>query len=79
MTIETTPPCRVCKKNEPVLCYHPDRHEQAICPECCGTGIEHENGETGHEWEYDKFQRDHACTHCGIFRSSTDHDYSEDL
>lgn len=73
---DKTPGCRVCGKDAPVLCYDPQHHETAICPECCGKGAEHANGETGHEWEYDRYERDHACVHCGIFRRCTD--YQED-
>lgn len=71
-----TPPCRVCGKTEPVLCY-PDEHELTICPDCCAKA-EHPNGETGHDFVYDRHERDHACYNCGIFRRATDYDYSED-
>ena len=62
MSEGTTPPCRVCGKSEPVLCY-PDDHSQTICPDCCPKS-EHANGETGHEIIYARGEG-HYCTHCG--------------
>lgn len=72
------PSCRICGKPEPILCYDPTNHATAICPECCGKGAEHANGETGHEWEHDRYERDDACVHCGIFKRCTDYNYSQD-
>ena len=68
-----SPPCRVCGKADPVIVY-PDDHAQTICPDCCGTA-EHADGETGHVWEYDRWERDWVCVHCGILRRCTE--YSE--
>lgn len=70
MTATTTPPCRVCGKTEPVLCY-PQDHSKTICPDCCPKS-EHADGETGHVWEHDKWERDDVCLHCGLFRRCTE-------
>jgi hypothetical protein len=68
-----TPPCRKCGKAEPVICY-PDDHSQTVCPDCCPS-VEHADGETGHVWKYDKWERDDVCQHCGIQRRCTDDVY----
>ena len=68
-----TPPCRACGKSDSVICY-PDDHSLAICPDCCAK-VEHLSGETGHVFEYDRGERDHVCTECGLARSCTDYAY----
>lgn len=75
MIVETapTPPCRVCGRAEDVACFWPDRPEVAICPACCGAGAEHEDGETGHVWKYDRSERDMVCEHCGELARNTDY------
>ena len=70
-TVET-PPCRVCGKNEWVCAYWPDAPEKAICLTCCETA-EHDDGETGHVWEYDPAERDRVCDRCGQFARNTDY------
>jgi hypothetical protein len=76
--VEVTPPCRVCRDAKNVLCYDPKDHSAAICPDCCDKVKEHPDGETGHRWEYDRYERAHACGYCGIFRRDTNYDHSED-
>lgn len=66
-----TPPCRVCNKSDGVICY-PDDHSLTICPDCCAKVVEHPDGEKGHQWEYDRSERQHICTYCGIFRNCTE-------
>jgi transposase len=63
------PPCRVCGKTEPVLVYSDDP-PTAVCPDCCG--------ESGHEWEHDRSERDWVCQHCGIARRYTDYRHGSD-
>ena len=76
---DKTPPCRVCGKSEPVLCHDPKLPENAICPDCCAKVLEHpSDGETGHVWQYDRYERADACGHCGIFKRDTDYDFSQD-
>ena len=70
-----SPPCRVCGKTEPVLCY-PDDQTMAICPECCDTAA-HPDGETGHRWQYDPGERDRECRYCGIYRKCTKYAYDD--
>lgn len=72
MAALTCPPCRVCGEARDVLCF-PDDHSKTICPPCCD-GATHDDGETGHVWEYDQWERDHVCKHCGIPRRCTDYD-----
>lgn len=71
--MDTAPPCRVCKKVEPVLCY-PDDHALTICPDCCDKVEEHPDGEKGHQWEYDRGDRQHICKYCGIPRNCTEYE-----
>ena len=66
------PPCRVCHKTDNVICY-PDDHALTICPDCCDKCLEHPDGEKGHQWDYDKWERDDVCRYCGIQRRCTDH------
>jgi hypothetical protein len=75
MTTTITPVCRSCCKSEPVICY-PDDHSQTVCPDCCDKA-EHANGETGHEWEYDRWERDRVCVHCGIQRRCTEYAWDD--
>ncbi len=64
-----TPACRICGKPDAVICF-PDDHAQTICPDCCAT-TEHPDGETGHEWKYTPYDRDHECQKCGVLRRCT--------
>lgn len=64
------PPCRVCGSAKNVGMYHEQGPGETICPECCGKGAEHSDGETGHVWEYERFERDNVCQKCGV----TEHD-----
>ena len=66
-----TPPCRVCLKPDDVICY-PDDHSLTICPTCCDTA-EHPDGETGHQFEHNRHERDGECRYCGILRRCTRH------
>ena len=73
------PPCRVCGKTEWVGCYWPEAPEKAICVTCCELA-EHDDGETGHVWEYDRAEGDRVCDRCGQFARNTDyydHDHDE--
>lgn len=70
---DAAPPCRVCGKSEPVLCYDPADNSTAICP-TCREKAEHPNGETGHEWQYDRYEHADACGNCGIFRRDTNYE-----
>lgn len=72
----SVPPCRVCGKSEWVACYREDTPKMAICVECCETA-EHDDGETGHVWTYDRGERDYTCDHCGQFRRNTN-DWPDD-
>lgn len=65
----SSPPCRVCKKPDEVICY-PDDHSQTVCPECCDKAT-HADGEEGHVWEYERPERRHICKYCGIPRECT--------
>ena len=60
----TAPPCRVCGGND-VGCYPADNLFMAICPNCCEKA-NHPDGETGHEFKYDRSERDTVCQKCGI-------------
>lgn len=70
------PPCRVCGKTEPVLCY-PDDHSQTICPECCDKAT-HADDENGHIWYYDRDERQQVCDRCGIPKSCTKYAFDRD-
>lgn len=70
---EQTPPCRMCARAEGVACYWPEAPEKAICIECCGMGAEHDDGETGHGFDYDRAERDRVCRYCGQFARNTDY------
>lgn len=70
--VSDTPPCRACGKAEPVIEYHGDTPHLAICPDCCDKA-EHPDGETGHKWEHDKWERDRVCQKCGIPRRCTEY------
>lgn len=63
----TSPPCRVCMGS--VAIYSAENLFDAICPDCCGTAI-HSDGETGHEYKYERAKRDSVCQKCGV----TEHD-----
>lgn len=71
----SSPPCRVCKSNKEVIVY-PDDHTLTICPDCCDKA-EHPDGETGHVWEYDRWERDRVCIHCGIQRRCTKYAFDD--
>lgn len=66
-----TPPCRVCGLSEKVLCF-PDNHPETVCPDCCDKA-EHPDGEKGHQFTHDNWERDGVCDYCGILRRCTDH------
>jgi hypothetical protein len=70
--IVLVPYCRVCGDIDEVICFPPANPAGAICPECCDKAT-HDDGETGHVWEYDRWERDHQCIHCGIMRRCTDY------
>lgn len=76
MPKDETPPCRVCRSRHDVSCY-PDDHSKTICPECCGKGAEHADGETGHVFEYARGEG-WTCNYCGTERNPSNYDYSED-
>lgn len=67
-----SPPCRVCGSPRDVGIYDPDHPERAICIECCPKA-EHHDGETGHVWTYDRWERDRVCDHCGQLAGNTDY------
>lgn len=54
------PPCHVCGKS--VAVWREDHPEQAVCPDCCAT-VEHPDGESGHQYEYESFEG-WACRYC---------------
>lgn len=62
---EDHPPCHVCGKFEDILSWHPEHPERAVCPTCCET-TEHFDGETGHQYEYERGDRTYYCQYCGI-------------
>lgn len=66
-----TPPCRVCHSAKDVICY-PDDHGQTVCPECCDKA-EHADGETGHQFDYDRPERSWDCRYCGIPKQCTEY------
>ena len=55
------PNCRVC--GGPIVTWPIDHPEHAICMDCCGTA-EHPDGETGHQYEYERDERDYWCRYC---------------
>jgi hypothetical protein len=71
-----TPPCRVCGLSIWVCIHREDAPEKAICIACCETA-KHDDGETGHVWEYERAERDHTCQHCGELRRNAPYDHSE--
>lgn len=73
---EPTPPCRVCGRTDEVICY-PDDHRWTVCPECCDSA-EHQDGETGHGWDHDHWERDRVCRYCGIQRRCTEYAWDDD-
>ena len=72
-----TPPCVVCGSSEKVLCF-PDNPDllDTICPDCC-ENYEHKNGDKGHRWQHDPWERDYVCIYCGIFGRCTDTDFRQ--
>lgn len=58
------PICRVCGKDDDVICY-PEHREEAICPPCCG--------KKGHDFEYDPADKGYVCQDCGVDRRDTDY------
>lgn len=69
------PACRVCGRTEDIISY-PDDPSQAICPTCCAAA-HHPDGEDGHQFDYERSERQHICRYCGLPRSATD-DYFDD-
>lgn len=65
------PPCRICQSVKDVIVY-PDDHSQAVCPDCCAKAG-HLDGETSHQFDYDRGERHHVCRYCGIRRDCTDY------
>jgi hypothetical protein len=63
------PICRVCKKSDEIICYS---ESEAICPTCCET-VDHPDGEHGHQFDYERGERDHICRYCGISRLCTEY------
>lgn len=61
----TTMPCRVCLSTDKIAVYDSQNPFTVICPECCGAGAQHSDGETGHCFEYDRHERMGVCTKCG--------------
>lgn len=62
---EHVPPCRICNSPKWVAIWHPEHPERTICVECCGdAGVEHHDGETGHQFEYERCEG-HRCRYCG--------------
>lgn len=74
-TPRATPPCRVCGSNKEIFEY-PDDHSQTICPTCCPKA-EHADGESGHVWEYDRWERGDVCNKCGLPRNCTDEAFDD--
>lgn len=72
---EPTPPCRLCGKTDHVGIYRRDAPEQTICTTCCGGDVEHHDGETGHQFEYERGEG-HMCVYCGINRNDAGPDYA---
>lgn len=61
-----SPPCRICGNSRWVAMFDTKHPEKAICMDCCGFA-EHENGESGHEYERTGFHVP-SCIHCGAER-----------
>ncbi len=55
------PPCRVCGKD--VAVWREEHPEHAICMDCCGNA-DHPDGEHGHQYEYERGERDYWCRYC---------------
>ena len=74
-----SPPCRVCKSAENVIVWSDEHPERTICWECCATA-EHHDGETGHNFTYDRrqFGGEWSCDYCGVERGPHNYDYQED-
>ena len=70
----TSPPCRACGLSEKVICF-PDNHAMTVCPDCCDNA-DHPDGEHGHKWTHDHWERDWVCDYCGILRQCTEYAYS---
>lgn len=70
-----SPPCRSCGSSEKVICF-PDYHAETICPDCCDKA-DHPDGETGHRWQHDPWERDWECVYCGILRRCTEYAWSD--
>lgn len=58
---DSAPPCHVCGK--PVAVWWPHKPEEAVCMDCCH-GVEHSDGETGHQFEYSPGEG-RMCRYCG--------------
>ena len=70
-----TPCCRICGSVDDVIGY-PDDHSLTICPNCCDDA-EHHDGETGHVFKYDQWERGSVCQHCGIPRRDTEYAHED--
>lgn len=49
------PPCRVCRKRDGIISWHPENPGAAVCPTCC----EHP------DYQYERGDRDYFCIECG--------------
>ena len=56
--------CCVCRKADDVACYPDEGAGKTYCPTCCGVA-EKDDGEQGHQFDYDKDERDYICRYCG--------------
>ena len=59
-----TPNCRICGTTKWVALWDEAHPERAICLECCGGEVEHHDGETGHQFDYEPYEG-HMCRYCG--------------
>lgn len=63
--------CATCRVEE-YLCIPDVPNAVGICPDCCA------KTEEGHDFKYDRWERDHVCKKCGIPRRCTDYQDSGD-
>lgn len=71
MLANLTPPCRICRNSDGVICY-PDDYSLTVCPVCCEKA-EHPDGEIGHVWVHNPHIRGYECDKCGIDRNCTNY------
>lgn len=57
---DQSPPCHVCGAR--VACWRPEAPQEAVCMDCCDK-VEHSDGETGHQFEYQRGEG-HMCRYC---------------